>query len=559
MAACNIGGTTIHAWSGVGIAADSFDKIFAKISGNAMLKRKWKLTEILVIDEISMLSAELFDMISEIGSRIRGDDRPFGGMQVILCGDFFQLPPIGVTKFCFESKSWSLLLGADGTIVLDKVFRQKDSLFQRLLNNLRRGVVIPEDGALLQHMSSETGAAKTYPTGIKPTLLYATNKGVDEINTSSLNNLEGEEVAYQAIDAPEDSPFMAVLRSGMKAPELLRLKIGAQVMMLKNQDVEQGLVNGARGVVTDFTNARKTSIGMISLPIVTFIVKIGGKEVTKVVEVEPSTWDLQQGNRVVASRVQIPLMLAWAISIHKSQGMTIPYLNVSFRGMFEYGQAYVALSRATDLDGLSISGYSTKSIKAHPLVAKYYDRLGYSTESVHKDEETVVVDIQQLASQFVRDLPAYERKKDEWFTAHNRGAYGPPPSARQPAVNPAKPVYSIFKNVPQVSPVVSSAPVTAKTLPTSSGLPYASTSATISAPAHPASSSSVNFVSDRSSSAISSSLYSFKYNTPSSSSTSAAVSVTPITPVSSSLTEEQKRCFAISTDTSIALTFVSFV
>lgn len=415
VAACNIEGTTIHSWAGIGLANESVEKLLEKVRGNMNVRNRWRRTEILVIDEISMLPAELFDMLSVIGSQIRGDPRPFGGLQVVLCGDFFQLPPVRSTKFCFESVHWSQLLGEDGVVVLDKVFRQKDSLFQRILNDMRRGVLTDASKSVL---SSRMQPFSTR-NGIVPTLLYATNKGVDEINEQKLEAIDDEVVEYHAYDTGEEE-FLAQLRNGMKAPTLLRLKKGAQVMLLKNISLEEGLVNGARGVVKGFAEPLKTSMGTIRSPIVDFSVRLGGREaLISDVVVELSTWDQKRGDRVLARREQIPLMLAWAISIHKSQGMTIPYLSVSFQGMFEYGQAYVALSRATDLEGLFLEKFNASTIKANEKVKRFYASLGYAEESEHDDEKTITTTITELSSSFIFDLPKYV-EKDEWLTNNHR-------------------------------------------------------------------------------------------------------------------------------------------
>ena len=306
--------------------------------------------------------------------------------------------------------------GGENIVVLDKVFRQKDSTFQRLLNDLRRGVLTETNRAILE---SKVGKLKTYADGIEPTLLYATNKGVDEINQRRLKEIQDDEVIYRAKDTGSEA-FQSTLLNGLKAPETLTLKVGAQVMLLKNLSVEEGLVNGARGVVTGFGSSVSSNIGRYQPPEVNFLVNVNGKQssLTRVIELD--CWDLKQGERVLARREQLPLMLAWAISIHKSQGMTIAYLNVSFQGMFEYGQAYVALSRATDLEGLSLSSFSPSAIKAHDKVKGFYASLGYAEESIHEEEETLITTVKDLASSYQIHLPKFVLvDKDEWLTANS--------------------------------------------------------------------------------------------------------------------------------------------
>ena len=365
VAACNIEGMTIHSWAGIGIKGRLADIDFS----DAAIQR-WRNTEVLVIDEVSMVSMELFDLLSEAGSQIRGDPRPFGGLQVVLCGDFFQLPPVGSSGFCFESKYWPQLLGDDGVVVLKDCYRQKDSTFQRILNDLRVGVVSEEAKALLL---SRVGAELD---DVKPTLLCPTNKQVDEINAQRLQEISFKEKLYIAKDEGETKYL-----NGVRAPRELWLKVGAQVMLLKNISVLEGLVNGTCGVVVELTK---------DAPVVEFTVR-RGKQLNKIVRlVHVEEWrfydDLNTGitapgvRKILASRTQLPLMLAWAITIHKAQGMTIPHLKVSFAGIFSCGQAYVALSRVNDLNSLSLTDFDESRVFVNEKVKSFYSSLGASAE-----------------------------------------------------------------------------------------------------------------------------------------------------------------------------------
>ena len=372
-----------------------------------------------MIDEISMLSGELFDALSTIGQNIRSSDAPFGGIQLILCGDFFQLPPVGNSlSFAFESSTWhELFAGGQALgrqVVLDKVFRQKDPLFVRMLNELRRGEVSAVTARVLQakvqqHQNSlinDSADEELLLDRVKPTVLYPTNKDVDTHNSRNLVLLSGESVSFKAVDSAKQDYLLKNL-ANMKAPPLLDLKIGAQVMLLKNLDTATGLVNGARGVVVKF-EARDTGAGPaehssfkdLYFPVISFRVPAStGFEESQVLITEAS-FTIEQQGEAVATRVQLPLMLAWALSVHKAQGMTISNLQVSFSGMFEYGQAYVALSRATDLTGLRLVNFDTKTVKAHQRVKDFYTSLGYSEEKDMCDNDIMTTTVDDLVAVF---------------------------------------------------------------------------------------------------------------------------------------------------------------
>lgn len=248
VAACNISGMTIHSWAGVGLGLDSVENMAKKIQGRGMdaVRQRWKNTEILVIDEISMLGADLFEKISEVGKLVRGDPRPFGGIQVVMCGDFFQLPPVAQRgdrpRFCFQSQTWIDVLGKTGSIVLDKIFRQKDGPFVRVLNSIRRGIVTAEAEKILQQKVIETKIQKNAQNGkelslslgdaelgVKHTVLFSRNKDCDDFNDKRLEKLplvnkdesgdiisEDEEFVYVAKDTNEEKfNFSMILNHGL--------------------------------------------------------------------------------------------------------------------------------------------------------------------------------------------------------------------------------------------------------------------------------------------------------------------------------------------------------
>jgi len=339
IAACNVRGMTVHSWSGVGIGSEPLEQVVTRASRNKAVKMRWQETETLVIDEVSMLSAELLEKISAIGKRCRSDSRPFGGLQVIMCGDFLQLPPVGLGSschFCFTSPVWQELLGDGGMMVLDKVFRQKDPRFLRVLNELRRGIVSPTTDALLQTKVREAPAMrkKLAENGQVTTKLFAVNSMVDKINENELSKLrfgtttDGIPLSY--VFKAKDEGDMTLMKSS-RVPESIELRVGAEVMLLKNLSTVDGLVNGSRGRVVRFElnpafeEERYAKVvegypdNLRYFPVVEFCTYLGStvEKIEHVVTTE--SWDVTQGQKVLAQRTQVPLMLSWAMSVHKSQ------------------------------------------------------------------------------------------------------------------------------------------------------------------------------------------------------------------------------------------------
>ena len=356
IAALNVGGTTIHAWAGLGLADMPVDDIVGSIQTRPRVMRRIREAEQLAIDEISMASAELVDVLDQVMRKVRMNGEPFGGCQMLFFGDFLQLPPVNKdgkeTRFAFEAKAWK---EADvETVEMTTVVRQADAGFAALLHRVRRGVPTAED---LEVLRSRVSAAR--PTdGFEPVRLFNTNRDVDSFNWEHLvNKCSGDGYEYEAKDTGEEWQ-LAKLRKDCIAPQRLTLRIGAQVMLLKNY-FDLGLVNGSVGVVTEFD-----ALGM---PVVVF--KNGVRWTA-----EHNVWEMKQGWQVVASRRQLPLRLAWGITIHKSQGMTLELLEADLEKCFERGQAYVALSRAKTLEGLFLTGLNPSSIIAHEKALRFYSR-----------------------------------------------------------------------------------------------------------------------------------------------------------------------------------------
>lgn len=360
IAAVNVGGVTLHSWAGIGLGEGSAKKLANKIITGEHRKCYENIinTNHLAIDEISMIPGSLFEKIDEIFKIVRKDERPFGGMQLIMFGDFLQLPPVSKRndkpeQFAFETPAW---LMADVKVHnLKKVWRQADQNFAEVLNSVRLGEVTPAVSDLLNSCWRKKDPTPEHP----PVILTTHNKDADSINLRRLALIEAEQHGFEAADVGS-AAAKKVLEKCL-IPKNLELKIGAQVMLCVNYDQDDGLVNGSIGEVIGFTPWKRGQI-----PTVKF-------QNGQTVEVEPWQWDIRENERVIGSRTQVPLRLAWAITVHKSQGMTLDKVEVHLARAFEYGQAYVALSRARTKEGLFIASGSKNSIKAHPKAVLFYN------------------------------------------------------------------------------------------------------------------------------------------------------------------------------------------
>ncbi|XP_044759839.1 ATP-dependent DNA helicase PIF1 [Coccinella septempunctata] len=354
VAACHIGGITLHQFAGIGLGTSSVDKCIemATKSASSIL---WKKCKHLIIDEVSMIDAEYFEKVETVARKIRKSDKPFGGIQLILCGDFFQLPPVSKANekkkinFCFMSKAWKTCI--HNTFELKKVHRQEEQEFIDILNEVRIGKVSAESEKVLV----STATQSIEQDGILATRLCSHTQDADLINESKLNALPGDVKVFDALDS---NPAMGkTLDNQTTVPRRLELKIGAQVMLLKNINISKGLVNGARGVVKEFKD---------DYPLIKF-----RRELYLAV---PERWSVKTTSGV-AARKQVPLRLAWAFSIHKSQGLTLDCVEMSLGRVFEAGQAYVALSRAQSLKTLRVLDFRATQVWANPDVLDFYNKL----------------------------------------------------------------------------------------------------------------------------------------------------------------------------------------
>jgi ATP-dependent DNA helicase PIF1 len=361
VAAINVGGSTFHSWAGIGLGEGTAEELAETILENPRATARIRKAAVLAVDEVSMLDADLFCRIDEAFRIVRRKSSPFGGIQMILFGDFLQLPPVAGHKsevrFAFQSPVWK----ASEIVVhqLTTVIRQRDAVFVEALARVRMGIA---DSFVRQILSSRIGALDPDPR-IEPVVLECRNVDVDAFNQARLESLPGSAISIPSEDSGE-SRHSASLDKSCLAPADLRLKVGAQVMLLKNLDVEGGLVNGSLGIVQ--------SIGKSSVR-----VDFGSAGTC---EVQRARWSVYDGDgNVLATRDQIPLRLAYAITIHKSQGCTLTKAKVNLRSAFAYGQAYVALSRVRDLSGLYIEDIRWESIMASPEAIAFYRAAAPST------------------------------------------------------------------------------------------------------------------------------------------------------------------------------------
>ena len=357
VAACHIGGMTLHSFAGIHDVGP-LKILVDRIQKQQAILKQWKSCQHLIIDEISMIDAELFDCLEAIARSLKCNDKPFGGIRLIVSGDFFQLPPVAKAsdkkQYCFQAKSWRKCISDSWE--LQNIYRQTDSTFINLLQEIRLGRCTPKTVAILK----KTQSNKLNRNGIIPTKLCTHVEDVRQINKSELDKLTGKSIQFSAQDS--DDYFTPTIDKLLPETKVLNLKVGCQVMLTKNINVSKKLVNGARGVIVAFTNTLKP------LPVVNFLCGIS-------CAVQFDNYLIKSSSETTMIRKQLPLKLAWAISIHKSQGMSLDCVEMSLSRVFEKGQAYVALSRATSLAGLRVLSFDSSCVCSSVDVLRFYREL----------------------------------------------------------------------------------------------------------------------------------------------------------------------------------------
>lgn len=348
IAATHIGGTTIHSWSGLGIREALSDWDRTRLRETDKLVKRYNSTDILVIDEVSMLHGRRLDMVNEVCKLLRENDEPFGGLQVVLVGDLFQLPPITrggeALDFIHLSQAWREL--NPRICYLSEQHRQVGDGLLDLLEAMRRGDV----GELHEAMLSERLQQRPDEAAHALTRLFSHNVDVESINQTHLKAIDREVKAYKMQSTGAAAKAEQLMKSVL-APEKLELKIGAEVMFVAN-NFQAGFVNGSRGQVVDFDDDE---------PIVELQ---NGREI----RVQPHSWALEEDGRKRAEVIQLPLRLAWAITIHKSQGMSMDAAEIDLSRSFTPGMGYVALSRVRSLDGVYLKGINRMALAMHPQI-----------------------------------------------------------------------------------------------------------------------------------------------------------------------------------------------
>ena len=398
---------TIHSWSGIKQGKGDHEKIISAIYKNKKTTKLWQSIDVLIIDEISMMSKSLFELLDMIGKRIRRNSfKPFGGIQLVFTGDFYQLPPVGnnsepdTVSFCFESSKWYETFIINNHIELTTMFRQTDLEFQSILLNIRKGNIDENQIKLLQtYVHREYDQEKH--NGCIPTKLFPIKSKVDYYNKLMFDKLPGNSTEYHVVTKKNCKSYLdntnkiissedferstsisssiqeneiRNLQTNSPCMEILSLKIGASVMTTTNIDIDNGICNGSLGIIVDFH--MKSGI---PIPYVRF-----SNGITR--EIQIQYWHSEEYPTIAIG--QFPLCLAWAITIHKIQGATLPMADMDIgRTIFEYGQTYVALSRVQCLDGLYLSGFHPENIRANPKVTWFYSQIPEVEYEIEEEEE----------------------------------------------------------------------------------------------------------------------------------------------------------------------------
>ena len=414
IASTHISGVTIHSWSGIGIKQKLHAYDLDALEEKQNLYKRWNETQVLIIDEVSMLHASFVDMLDKVGKHLRRNDKPFGGLQVVFTGDFFQLPPVvrhgdeyeNKEVFAFTSTAWKEAKPV--VCYLTEQFRQDDDKLTSILNAIRLGEVEEDHYQMLQ----ETYDKAHTEDHIK---LYTHNENVDQINMQAFNKIPGDVRSYHMITKGK-AQLLASLKNNCLAEEILQLKVGAKVICIKNAQ-DRSYVNGSMGIVINFDNEGAPVIELVN-----------GKKIT----VRADSWKIEEDGKIKAELQQLPIKLAWAITVHKSQGMTLERAEIDLSRSFASGQGYVALSRLKSLEGLHLKGFNpqalmiaeqvreadaifrTRSTQAEQAITKYDDR---ELEKLHEKFLTErggsITELDEVeAEEMSIKVPSHDRTKE---------------------------------------------------------------------------------------------------------------------------------------------------
>jgi ATP-dependent DNA helicase PIF1 len=397
---------TIHSWSGMRFCKGDDSKIIKSILNNHFVSAEWKKINVLIVDEVSMLSFKMFNILEKVARIFRKNCLPFGGIQLVFLGDMYQLAPVpdsddpmgDSSKFCFESSLWNFVFPIDNHIELKTIFRQTDTQFKEILGEIRTGQLSVKNANILKTFVGRKiqDEDENGENIIPPPKIFSVRSKVDYVNNSQYENITEEEHIYEYqiftkyktyVDSekpiskedllacsnltPQQIEYeLNQMKKNIAPPEILKLKKGCPVMCLSNIDIESGICNGSLGIVVDF-------VVHTSNPIVQFK---NGVRLT----IDPHTW--QNTDYPILCIQQYPLCLSFANTIHKLQGATLDMATMDLgMSIFTEGQIYVALSRVKSLEGLYLLAFHPNKIRVNPKVTAFYSQFPL-VEFVYEDE-----------------------------------------------------------------------------------------------------------------------------------------------------------------------------
>ena len=360
-----LGGSTIHRWSGIKLGELDAHGLLDRVRKNSKAKKNWRSCDVLIIDEISMMPPNLFDKLEFIGRAIKGNNKTFGGIQLIVVGDFLQLPPVKTDAYCFRAATWNECIVY--VAYLKQNMRQENRVFQQILSEIRMGIVSDLSKEVLQkRVGAKVGNEKIRPTQIFS--LKVDVDGVNEKNLRALINKENKIVKYTAKDSfmcpyilndETKSQHIGFVNTNCQGRQFLELAVGAQVMLTINLDPESGLVNGSVGVIVKFEEFR---------PVVEFLNGIR-------LIIAAHCWEIEINDDITVQRIQLPLILSYALSVHRCQGATLDCAEIDLgESIFCAGQFYTALSRVKSLECLSIRNLDFDKVITDPEVIEFYSK-----------------------------------------------------------------------------------------------------------------------------------------------------------------------------------------